>query len=122
MIKTIVDYKGFQKDLQINTELLKEMYLTFMYELNCNKDSMNRCYQRNDYVWMMKYVHNIKGLSGTYRARKVSRIAEALYHNLRKNEKIIIGYYAQALNEVIDETIFEMKSYFDEEPKRELLY
>ena len=111
----VVDIQAFKKDVGLDEETLKEMYLIFSDELNQEKGALHRNLSLGLYSELAKTIHNIKGISSGYRAHRVYDHAKQSEAKLSCQDYENIDKYIGNLTEVIEEAVSEITKYFEED-------
>ncbi len=66
-----VDYELFMMETGLDKEAIKELYQVFLDEILGEKEKLMNAFAEKDYVKLGKIVHNIKGISGSFKAGQV---------------------------------------------------
>ena len=118
----MVDLKGFIEEMDIDMEMASEMYEIFSEELAEERDQLFSDWQAADMDNFFRTLHNIKGISATYRANDVHHLIQSIYDaeesqsgkarqfSLMKEEDL------QKISKVVEDTLQEIQSYFQASP------
>ncbi|RFZ80562.1 hypothetical protein DS742_02460 [Lacrimispora amygdalina] len=112
MEQKIVDIKAFQKDVGLDCDTIKELYLVFVEELEHGKHTANMQLCFENFTELMKVVHDIKGIASSYKAQEVYEIAKSLDIKLKSQDYVSINTYVLELNDAIDQVKREILQYF----------
>ncbi|MGE5627240.1 MAG: Hpt domain-containing protein [Solirubrobacterales bacterium] len=83
----VVDINKFRDEIEVDNDTLKELYKIFIEELNQQKNLMRVQIESMELEELKKTIHNIKGISGNYKALKVWDLSSKVYDELRDGEK-----------------------------------
>lgn len=105
----VVDINKFRDEIEVDNDTLKELYKIFIEELNQQKNLMRVQIESMELEELKKTIHNIKGISGNYKALKVWDLSSKVYDELRdggKNESDLnnsIKKIENSIEDTIDE-------------------
>ncbi|TYQ16679.1 UNVERIFIED_CONTAM: HPt (histidine-containing phosphotransfer) domain-containing protein [Acetivibrio alkalicellulosi] len=110
--KQVIDFDSFVKDVDVDNETMRDLYETFLEEILQERENLKSCLLQNDYTCAGKIIHNIKGISGSYKANELYEIAKNL--DLKFKNKITDRSNIQIneLLECIQVVCKEIKDYF----------
>ena len=111
-IREVVDYGAFMTETGIDEDTLIEIYEVFRDELLGEKEKLPACLSRNDYVKLGKIVHNIKGISGSYKAGKVFVQASLIDLDLKEGKYEGIHQNLSKLTDEIEAAALDIKQRF----------
>lgn len=112
---TIVDIEAFKEDVGLDYQTLKELYMTFIEELQSEKEAVNKHLTINEVGNLRKAVHNIKGIASSYRTKRVFEQAKNLDVKLKFEDFNDLNNYVRELNQGIEEAVREITKYFEAE-------
>ncbi len=75
----MVDIRGFMEEMEIDNQMAREMYEIFAEELKEEKEQLLISWDRQDAEGFFGTLHNVKGISASYRASELHHYVEALY-------------------------------------------
>lgn len=76
--EVLVSYDGFIQETGIDEETSKELYEVFVEELLQEKEKLIAQHLVKDYEKLGRTVHNVKGVSGSYKAHFVYESAKVI--------------------------------------------
>lgn len=98
----LVDFEAFIKETQVDKEVVIELYEVFLDELSDEKDKIHTCLLSENYTHLQKVIHNIKGISGSYKVYKVFEIACSIDIDLKNGYITEIYKNIHELNDAIE--------------------
>jgi FOG: HPt domain len=113
VVKGCIDYDEFMQETGIDNDEIRELYGVFMEELLQEKEKLKTQLGVKDYLKLEKTVHNIKGISGSYKARLIFEPAKLIdldlkggaYGNIEQNMKVLL--------DAIDNAVLDMRMHFN---------
>lgn len=108
----IVDIQEFQEEMEVDIEMAQELYEVFIEELLTEKETLLPYFRRGEIIDLENTMHNIKGISGSYRAWAVFKMAEEIYEQLKNRDIENMEDMLIRFRDLINETIKEIKKYF----------
>ncbi len=115
----MVDIKGFMKEMDIDSEMARELYDIFAEELAEERDQLLRDWEEGDAENFYRTLHNIKGISSSYRAYDVWKTAEGLYvagegdEQVQKEQfRLLTPERLKALTDEMEGALGEIADYF----------
>lgn len=110
---SLVDFNKFRTEIGVDDETLKELYEFFLQELIQQKENMKVQIEKEEIKEVKKILHNIKGISGNYKAIKVYELSSKVYDELRVKGKDYseLNYMINKIEKLIDEAINEIKEF-----------
>lgn len=110
--KDIVDIAGFQEAVILDYNTLKELYALFVEEIKKEQERLYKLLNSWNLEELKKSIHNIKGISGSYKARLVFENAKNLDYNIANSRLGDVMFDTAKLCEAIGETICVILKYF----------
>lgn len=109
-IELVVDINKFRDEIEVDDDTLKELYQVFIEELNQQKHLMKEQIRTMEIEELKKTLHNIKGISGNYKASKVWDLSSRVYDELRTGTKnqIDLNNSISNIESSIEDTINEI--------------
>lgn len=95
-----VDFDEFICEMGIDKDTAKELYQVFRDELLDQKSSFLEAYEVKDFQKLQKIIHNIKGISGSYKAGHIYSTAQNI--DLILKEKKFNDDSVKLLNELVN--------------------
>lgn len=114
MKENIVDIDVFREELDLDYNVLRELYLEFSKELIQNKDDIDNFLSSQNIEELSRVIHSLKGVSGNYKAVKLYEVSKKIDSKLKSNDYENITYYMIALNEIIEESLKVISNYFEQ--------
>ncbi len=108
----LVDYDAFMRETGIGEDDLKELYGVFLEELLREKDRLLMHLADKDYDSLRKTVHNVKGISGSYKANVVFEKAGQIGLDIKNGRFETIDAGLEALTAEIENAALEIKRHF----------
>lgn len=115
MKQKIIDIDGFRREISLDYDTLKDLYLVFADEIKREKEAINRLVTIGEIGELIKAVHNIKGIASSYRTPIVFENARNLEVMLKHRDFENINNYVLELNKGIDDVYKEIDEYFRKE-------
>jgi len=112
MSQKSVNIGAFKKDVGLDYDTLKELYMVFVDEIKSEKEVVNRHLALGEIGDLRKAIHNIKGIASSYRAPYIFEHARNLDVKLKLQDFNDIKSYVLDLNERIDDAVREINQYF----------
>lgn len=112
-IEKIIDYTAFMAETGLDRDAIKELYQVFHDEMLEEKEKLLCCFSGNDFEMLGKTVHNVKGISGSFKAGQVYEQATLMGFDIRKGKFEDIGSRLANLTQSIDCAIREIKKYIE---------
>lgn len=108
----IVNYSEFISETGIDEETSKELYEVFMEELLQEKEKLINRYSSQEYEKLGRTVHNIKGISASYKAHPVYEMARLIDMSIKVGEfDRIKNNFGELLN-AIDNVVRDIKAHY----------
>jgi len=108
----IVDIDVFNKDIGLDYETLKELYLVFVEEINQEKEAVNNQLTLREFEKLRKSIHNVKGIASNYRAQYVFENAKKIDLKLNNEDYENLSSYISDFSKAIEEAEEEITKYF----------
>jgi HPt (histidine-containing phosphotransfer) domain-containing protein len=110
-IISAVDFSKFKEELELDDDNLKELYSVFLEELIRENQKMKQHFKNKDIVRLKRTIHNIKGISGNYKALRVCNLSSEVYEQLKIEDKeyINLGYSINKMEKLIEDVIKEIR-------------
>lgn len=113
MEKKIIDIIAFQTEAGLDEETAKELYSIFVAEMINYKEDLKQFFVAGNYDELKRRVHDIKGVSSSYRAYSIFESALVLDTKLKNNDLENIGEIFLKLLENMKQTVNQIQLYFD---------
>ncbi|MDQ2084922.1 Hpt domain-containing protein [Herbivorax sp. ANBcel31] len=111
--KKTIDFDSFIDDAGIDRETMKELYEVFLEEVLEEKEKLQYYFFHDNNQMMKKTIHNIKGISGSYKAYEIYDIAKELDEKLKNEEKTKSDFQIEELIKYIEIASQEINLYFE---------
>lgn len=109
----IVDFEAFKVEIGLEEDQLQELYIGYMEELLEEREKLNTQFVNGELIKLGKTVHNIKGISGSYRAEQVFEVAKELDARIKESKMDEMSIWIERLTNCISAVENEIKQYFD---------
>lgn len=108
-----VDVEAFMAETGLDEETAKELYTGFIEEINEEREKLFSKFSTSDFSRLARTVHNIKGISGSYRLQNVFKQAQEIDASLKKNETGGVETAVERLENYIEEAVAEIRHHFE---------
>jgi HPt (histidine-containing phosphotransfer) domain-containing protein len=109
------DIDGFLEEMEISAEEGSVLYTFFIEELLQEKSALQEQANTENYGQMAETVHNIKGVSSSYKSWNVFHIVSSMDDQCKKRDFNNIQQNVDILSRMIEEEIVKIKAYFNME-------
>jgi len=107
-----VDIDVFQDEMEIDKDTLKELYYVFIDEILDENRKIQELIKNGSIKDLKATVHNIKGVSGNYKAKKVYDKASKLNELLSNGENGDVELLINEIGDAIGEAVEEIEDFF----------
>lgn len=108
----IVDYDAFMVETGLDKDTIEELYQVFHDEILEEREKLLSCYSGKDFEKLGKTVHNIKGISGSFKAGPVFEQSSLMNLDIKAGKYEGVESSLTSLVELIDRTAADIKRYF----------
>lgn len=109
----VVDFAAFMDETGLDDESLKELYIELLEEIDEESKKLLPLLSEGNFTLLGRVVHNIKGISGSYRLQFVYRQAVELNARMKENKLEGIEAEAERLGILIEEAVVEIRHHFE---------
>lgn len=113
MTEVIIDFDKFMENIGLDYEGIRDLYSIFINEITKEKENMESYISLGKIDELSKVIHNIKGVSGNYRALNIFEVSKKIDEKLKQKDNENLHYYIIALSEIIEESISIINRYFN---------
>lgn len=113
MTEVIIDFDGFMENVGLEYEGIGDLYSIFIDEITKEKENMKKYMSLGKFDELSRVIHNIKGVSGNYRALNIFEVSRIIDEKLKQKDNKNLHYYIIALSELIEESISVINRYFN---------
>lgn len=110
-MKDLVDYQEFMDETGIDKETARELYTIFLEELLDQKEGACSAMVDSDFEGLGKIIHNIKGISASYKAWPVHATAKRIDEQLKQGKQNNLVNELDELVNIIDQTGNSIRHY-----------
>lgn len=96
----------------LDKDVIKELYQVFLDELLAEKEKLINYLSEKDFIKLGKTVHNIKGISGSFKTGQVFEQASLIDRDTKNGKFEGIGNSLADLTNLIDRAVMDIKRYF----------
>ena len=112
-IDKIIDYQAFIDETGLDENTIKELYQVFHDEILAEKEKLVNSYSQNDLLKLGKTVHNIKGISGSFKAGHVFEQACSIDLDIKNRKFQGMGDSLETFSKSIDCAVMDIRGHFD---------
>ena len=102
-----VDLKKFKTESGLDEDMVSELYMGFLEELLGEKDKLLAQLSNSEIDKLIRTIHNIKGISGSYMAVKVfghaAELEARLKQGIREETEVLVNKLADDIIEAAGE-------------------
>lgn len=107
-----VDIMGFVEETGLDGDMPEELYHVFYDELSKERERTAQFYAEKKYLELTGTVHNIKGISASYKAPLVFEQAEQVDADCKAGRYQALASGLESLYLRIDEALAEIRIYY----------
>lgn len=108
-----VDIEAFQADTGVDDrETLKELYSVFLEEMSQEREKLLAMLSIGNFADLAKVIHNIKGVSGSYKANGIFDVSAEFNMRLKTNNLENADTWTREVVNAISSAIDEINEYF----------
>ena len=112
-IDKIIDYEAFIGETGLDEDTIKELYQVFHDEILAEKEKLINAYSQNDFLKLGKTVHNIKGISGSFKVGHVFEQACIIDLDIKNGKFQGMGDSLETFTRSIDCAVKDIRRHFD---------
>lgn len=103
----MIDYTSFMEETEIDLETEKELYSSFLQDLEQQRSLLQKNMEENHLPGVLEVTHGIKGIAGTYHAWQLEKQAAFLEQDCQ-DPKMLSEVQCNQLMDILQATIQEI--------------
>ena len=106
----MIDYTSFMEETEIDIETAKELYRSFLQDLELQRSLLQKNMEENHLTGVLEVTHGIKGIAGTYHAWQLEKQAAFLEQDCQ-DTKMPPEVQCKQLLDILQATIQEIMEF-----------